>query len=154
MSMNRVQISDQNNNLLTLQITLDWVDPSGNWRPDAPGKVRSSSDSGSNPLDLVSSSANSQFKDAICYTLDSTGSRVLVLRLNGYCWDGWPPMKLAKGSGYLYTSGAQAMTAGLLTWINLDKASDSDTASADSNSGSAVATSDGSSGGDGDSASA
>jgi hypothetical protein len=63
-------------------------------------------------------------------------------------------MKLAKGSGYLYASGAQAMTAGILTWTNLDKASDSDTASADSDSDSAVAISDSSSGGDGDSASA
>jgi hypothetical protein len=64
-------------------------------------------------------------------------------------------MKMAKGSGYLYASGAQAMTAGLLTWTNLDKASDTDTASADSDSGTALASaSDGSSGDGDDSASA
>src|SRR5260370_3772720 len=107
----------------------------------------SGSDWENNPYERVPVSEGSQFRNLICYTIDATGARVLVMRLNGATKTGWNVF-LKQGSGYLYESGNLAMKAGILTWTNLD-ASTSDSMDSDS----AVPVSDDSSDG-GDSADA
>jgi hypothetical protein len=114
----RIQISDRKNNLVTVQVTMNVTSVAGNWMPDYPGKIRSSTDWDKNTWEGTGSTQN-RFADAVCYTLDGTGVRVLVMRLNGLCTRTFGAF-LKAGSGYLYASGVLTMTEGICTWSNLD----------------------------------
>src|SRR6266478_8429947 len=114
--MARMQISDRKNSLLTVQLYWAPGPVQGYWLPDYPGKVRSSLDASQNPYDLVQSGPKSEYSDAICYTLDSTGARVLVMRFNGATLWGGGALFMKQGSGFLYESGNLTMTAGVFTW--------------------------------------
>jgi hypothetical protein len=123
----RLQISDKNNNLLTIQMDLAWTmnkNVSGHWLPDYPGKVRAGSGWDNNPWKgVIPSGEGLGFSiDAVCYTIDSQGSIIPVLRFNGFMMIGtWASVNLLNsGSGYLYHTGVQAMAEGIFTWKNLD----------------------------------
>jgi hypothetical protein len=124
----RLQISDKNNNLLTVQLASNVFSQGGTWMPDYPGKVRSDPDWQSNPWNSSISDDKGSFEDAVCYTLDGTGVRILVMRFNGAFQNlgGAGPLRihsynvLKAGSGYLYQTGNLTMAEGVFTWTNLD----------------------------------
>jgi hypothetical protein len=137
----RLQICDVKNNLLTVQLSQKVFEQAGNWMPDYPGKVRSGPDWDNNPWEGVSSDVNESFSNAICYTCDSTGVFVLVMRFNGLI-QRMSYNFLKSGSGYLYASGNLTMAEGVFTWTNRDFVlsdsaddSDSDSAGPDDDSG-------------------
>jgi hypothetical protein len=119
----RLQISDQNDNLLTVQVSMDFgLKLVGTWMPDYPGKVKSSSNWSDNTWDSAVTATKSSFRDAICYTKDSSGSRILVMTFNGAFYRGPLPgtMFLKAGSGFIFDSGNLTMATGVFTWTNLD----------------------------------
>src|ERR1700682_2786103 len=76
----RFQIKDNADNLLTLKLSGNIMDPDGNWLPDDTTKVRSGSDWSSNPYDAVGKFGQTPF-DAVLYNVGSDGVRIAVMKM-------------------------------------------------------------------------
>jgi len=111
----RVQIRNAANDLLTISLSEDWTYMvQGGWLPDAAGKiVGDGTNWDRNPWE-------SSGTDAVLYTLDGSGVRVAVLRLNRFLGDTLHRCFNSSGDGQILPTGAAAMPAGAISWKNLD----------------------------------
>ena len=114
----RFQIKDSAGNLLTLQLSENWTDQSGEWMPDDPTKVRSGSDWSNNPYDCVGHADGSGHPyNAVLYTVDDQGVRIAVMKMTSVVG---VILYEDSGDGTLYASGVQGtFQAGAMSWKKL-----------------------------------